>query len=80
VICQPLCTTVGVCRCVFESTMSMKSLLAGTTWMLLKLYVGILAAPPAPLGPLPGPPGLARGLGAASSASRRPLEPRARGW
>ena len=34
----PLCTTVGVPRWVFDSTMSMKSLAVGTTPMLLKLY------------------------------------------
>ena len=43
VIAQPLWTTVGVCRCVFDSTMSMKSLPVGTTWMVLKLYRTILA-------------------------------------
>ena len=42
-IAQPLWTTVGVCRCVFDSTMSMKSLPVGTTWMVLKLYRTILA-------------------------------------
>jgi hypothetical protein len=36
-ICQPLCTSVGVLRCVRVSTMSTKSLFVGTGLMLLKL-------------------------------------------
>lgn len=36
--CAPLCTTVGVPRCVLDSTMSIKSLAVGTDWMDLKLY------------------------------------------